>query len=308
MNRMSLRTLLPTLLLTTVLPASAHTVSAYLMPEAFDLKNPTVTVQSALTVEKFYQPSRNHKAVYHLNHPDGSRREVVPVAELSRYSVLELDAPLDGTYRLQAVGREPQVSEFAQMDGQWLRIRPAQAMAQGAANPPRPNQTAPQGSARNADVKPAGSPPPPRRFVSADAVPSGAARMSTRTTQMAELYLSRGAPGAAPAPTGQGFELVPLTTPNDVYVDSGFEFAVQMDGKPVPGLKFEMFTGSDGLTPGADTATSTVTTDARGRATARFAHPGVYLLTTRWPQEPLDATGKPVPQAIQYGLSLQVAP
>lgn len=278
--------------------ALAHTLSAYLMPEAFDLKNPTVTVQSALTVEKFYEPSRSFAAHYQWVGPDGQTSTPVPVAELKRYSILELDVPQPGTYRLQASSREPQLTQCAQVDGQWLRIRPSRAQE---TTPPRsePATRAPAASPAQSQ---------PRRFITADQVPASAARATSQLIQQAELYVSRGAPSALPAARGQGFELVPLTAPNDVYVDSGFEFRLQQDGQPLTGVPVEVFRGSDGLDPQAARGSQTVTTDAQGRARVNFAQPGVYLLTTRHPQEAAQGSRPPAARSVQYSLSLQVAP
>lgn len=280
--------------------AMAHTLSAYLMPETFDLKNPTVTVQSALTVEKFYEPSRVFKASYQLTDPSGQSTTPVTRAEFKRYSVLELELPAEGTYRLRAVGTEPQTSEYAQVDGQWLRIRAARP---DAATPPQTARSERAPAAAEAP-KPAG----PRRMLAAEDVPAHAPRTTSALIQQAELYVSRGAPGKLPAPIGKGFELVPLTVPNDVYVDSGFEFRLQQDGQVLPGVAVEVFRGSDGLDPQAQRSSQTVTTDAQGKAKVSFEQPGVYLLTLRYPQAPADNRVQPVANNVQYSLSLQVAP
>ena len=39
----------------------AHSAAPYLLPEQFDIKNNSVSLQSAITIEKFYSPNRNYQ-------------------------------------------------------------------------------------------------------------------------------------------------------------------------------------------------------------------------------------------------------
>ena len=51
----------------------------------------------------------------------------------------------------------------------------------------------------------------------------------------------------------------------------------------------------------------TVTTDAQGRATARFPRQGVYILETRYPAEAAPGA-TPAARTTSYSLSLEVTP
>ncbi len=44
----------------------AHTASPFLLPDAFDSKADSISLQSGITVEKFFSPSRNFKTNYQV--------------------------------------------------------------------------------------------------------------------------------------------------------------------------------------------------------------------------------------------------
>ena len=52
----------------------AHTVSPFILPDAFDISSSNVSFQSALTVEKFFVPSNNFKTSYIITQPGGQQR------------------------------------------------------------------------------------------------------------------------------------------------------------------------------------------------------------------------------------------
>jgi len=132
---------------------------------------------------------------------------------------------------------------------------------------------------------------------------SNARVVETRNYITAETYVTRGAPSAgALATTGQGFELRPVTHPNEIFVEDGFTFELLFDGRPAPGVRYDIQRGNDQYS-GQRIATDGVT-DALGRATAAFTHQGVYVLEARYPVRRQGAS--PPAAAYLYTLTFEV--
>jgi hypothetical protein len=280
--------------------AWAHTASPYLLPDQFDIKSDSVTVQSAITVEKFFVPSRNFATQFTLTTPDGKTSNIKPDATLKRFSLLEIDTNQDGTYRInsQQANADRSESRYALIDGNWLRIRT-----------PRPDRAPTEKKPESAEKNDkATDPKQPPRFIAEDQVPKNAKTMSSYTTQRADTYISKGAPTPLAKPTGKGLELQLLTHPNEAYAGDTFRLVALYDGKPVPNLELDVFKGASGYERDADREHPAVTTDAKGQAAIPFAKAGLYLITTRYPEDNADKTQLPASQVDVYGLTLEVTP
>lgn len=279
--------------------ALAHTASPYLLPEYFDSKADTVSVQSAITVEKFFVPSRNFSTSYVLTTPQGQQQAVEAAASLKRFNVAEFDTSTDGTYRIRTDKAVGNTSKYALIDGRWLRVRQ-----------PRPQMTPPAAdntAAKPAEQRPAAPANQPPRFIAEDKVPAGAKTMEVVNTPIAETYLSKGKPSAVPAPTGKGFELKLLVHPNELYAGDTLKAQILMDGKPVPNLEIDVFKGASGYDRNAKREQPHVKTDANGEVAIKFDQSGIYLITTAYPEAAADNSKPPVSQTYTYGLTLEVA-
>jgi hypothetical protein len=284
--------------------ASAHTASPFLLPDQFDLKTDNVTVQSAITVEKFFVPNRNYASQFTLTTPDGKTSSIKPAADLKRFSLLDIDTPQDGTYRISSQQSTAQRSEsrYALIDGHWLRIRT-----------PRPDRAS---TDQKTDQKPvtaekqqkAAETKQPPRFIAEDQVPKNTQTMISYTQQRADTYFSKSAPTPLTQPSGKGLELQLISHPNDTYAGDSFRLVALYDGQPIPNLELDVFKGASSYERDANREHPAVTTDAKGQAAIPFEKAGLYLITTRYPAENTDTTQPPASQVEVYGLTLEVAP
>lgn len=278
----------------------AHSAAPYLLPEQFDIKNNSVSLQSAITVEKFYSPNRNYPTRFFGTLPDGTAQEIKPVATLERFTLLDLATPKDGTYQVKTANEHSSVVDYALVENRWLRIRAERPTT--AATPPSAPPAVPEATT-------AATPPRPRRFVYADELPATAPKAQTQVIQLAETYLSKNAPSSVAKPTGTGLELIPITHPNEVFAADGFEFVMQFDGKPIPKLELELYRGAGAYDEAKTQDFGHVYTDAQGHAKLDFKEiAGVYLLFAQYPPAATDANQQPPARLYNYGLTLQATP
>ena len=128
--------------------------------------------------------------------------------------------------------------------------------------------------------------------------------VATQSFQRSETYATKGAPSAgALKPTGQGFELQPLTHPNEIYVDEGFSFVLLADGRPVPDQEFAIYKSGDVYAEKRFKLTGK--SDAQGKAKATFTEPGVYVLEASYPGRG-DLAAPPAAKSYRYTLSFEV--
>lgn len=281
--------------------ASAHTASPFLLPEAFDTKTAqNLSFQSAVTIEKFFTPSINFKTHYVITEPDGQQKLVNPAATLKRFNVAEFDLPKEGTYRIRTQDAVGNNSKYALVDGRWLRVRAARPQTANAAKPEQKNAQAQMQKA--AEKKPA----QPPRMIMSDQVPANAQTLEVTNHLIAESFVTKAKPSAVPAVSNKGFELKFITHPNELYQGESFKAQVLNNGKAVKDLEIDVFKGA-GQFDGAQTQElSAVKTDAKGEFEVKFDQPGVYLITTSYPEANADATKKPATDVYTYGLTVEV--
>lgn len=283
----------------------AHSAAPYLLPEQFDIKNNSVSLQSAITIEKFYSPNRNYQTRFFGTLPDGTAQEIKPVATLERFTLLDLATPKDGTYQVKTANEHSSVVDYALVENRWLRIRTERPTTTPAATPAPAMPAATPVSTNTAEA----ATPRPRRFVYADELPATAQKAQTQVIQLAETYLSKNAPSSVTKPTGKGLELIPITHPNEVFAADGFEFVMQFDGKPIPKLELELYRGAGAYDEAKTQDLGHVYTDEQGRAKLDFKETaGVYLLFAQYPPATTDASQQPPARLYNYGLTLQATP
>lgn len=289
--------------LLSALPAvgSAHTISPFILPEVFDTSaSQNVSFQSSLTLEKFFVPSINFKTSYLLTDPKGHQIKINPAAELKRFNVAEFDLPSEGTYRIRTDNALGNSSKYALIDGRWLRIRPVR--------PQNTNMQTPKPEQPKADVekKPV-TPPQPPRSVSADQVPANAQILEVKNNIIAESFVTKGKPSPVPAVSNKGFEVKFLTHPNELFAGESLKAQILLNGKAVPNLEVDVFKGASSYEISAQREQPHVKTNAKGEVEVKFEKPGIYLITTSYPEANPDNSKKPESEIFTYGLTVEVA-
>lgn len=269
-------------------PAAAHT--PYVVPTTFAPERETVAVSGGMSEENAFIPdfAIRGEGDWIITGPDGVPAKVKPV-HLKAINVLDAPVPTAGTYRISTGERPGRAGKAAKIDGVWRTVRPAPPPG----TPPAPPRAMGEGEG-------ARGPGP----VNAADVPAGAETMDTQGYLIAETYVTKGAPSpAATRASGKGFELEPITHPNEIFVDDGFSFRLLVDGKPVAGAHITVMRGGE-LYDGSRTMIE-ATTGADGKATIKFARPGAYMLETRYPGQSAPGAA-PAARSWVYSLSFEV--
>lgn len=279
----------------------AHTISPFILPESFDVTTPSVSFQSAITIEKFFVAGNNFKTSYVVTQPDGQSQVLSPAATLKRFSVAEFDLPKEGTYRVMtqdALGNSP---KYALIDGRWLRVRPAflgQPKApEGDKKPEQANANRPAGQEGNKM---------PPRMIQEDQVQTNAQTFSVTSHFVAETYVTKGKPSAIPAPSNKGFEFKLTTHPSELYAGESLKGQVLFNGKPVSNLNMEVFKGAGAYDRNAEREETQAKTNNKGEVEIKFDKPGLYLITTTYPEANADNSKKPAAETWTYGLTVEV--
>lgn len=269
-------------------PAAAH--EPYVLPLAFAPTRDFVGVEFGMTEGNFFASDvaiRGEEPLVLVN-PAGARAPITSTTNFRQFGAAEAAVPAPGTYRITTGQRTGRVNRQALVDGRWRSIRPA----------PQPGAQAPRPA-------PANQAPNPNGPIAEADVPPRARIVETTNVLIAETYVSRGAPTpAALAPVRQGFELRPITHPNEIYVDGGFAFELLNDGRPLSGVHFEAIRGGDHYT--GRNVTIEGQTDRAGRARVQFTEPGVYVLIARYPARDPASSAPPPARSYLYSLTFEV--
>lgn len=272
--------------------AQAHT--PFLLPLEFGVSRDHVTLQAALSEDLYFVPDlpiRN--ADYYVTGPDGQRARLDALTQLKDFTAIEVPLAQAGTYKFSTGDQSARVSKMALIDGQWRMVRPAGAKAA----PPMP------------EPKPGDAPPPASqnrpRAVDETAIPADAQVIEVQSVQRVETYVTKGAPsnGALQA-TGQGFEVHPITHPNEIYLDQGFTFEVLNDGKPVRDVAFTVYRGGNAYDD--KKIALEAHSGADGRVTLNFERPGIYLMNTRYPAAKRGVADTPASRTTTYTMTFEV--
>lgn len=243
MSRLTLQALTRTaaaVLAGSALMASAHT--PYLLPTTFDAQPKAVIGVDASFTEKFFIPEVAFGATaFMVTAPDGSRIPFEAVHQFRLRTSAEQKLPdQKGTYRLSTGARLGAIFRAWKRDGKVEVSRD-------------PNQ----------------------------AMPADAEMVHHyQSLSVSEAYVTAGAPNTtALAPTGKGLEIVAITHPSDLFVGEKFEFTVQIDGKPLPKQKIDIYRSPMDLS--SQHQAQSLETDAAGRASMPLAKSGIYLALVR---------------------------
>ena len=276
----------------------AHTMSPYLIPDVFDASSNNISFQSGVTVEKFYVPTVNFKTSYVVTDPTGKQTPVEAAGQLKRFSVGEFDLSVDGTYRIRTQDATGNPTKYAQVDGRWLRVRPARP-ANAAAMPAKPMTAQP--------AKAAAAPAQPPRAITADQVPANAPTLEVANHFIAETFVSKNKPSAIAAPTNKGFELKFISHPNELFAGESFKAQLLLDGKALPNVEVDVFKGASSYQAGANREQPSVNSNKKGEFEINFTEAGIYLIAISYPEANPDNTQKPAAANYTYSLSVEVS-
>lgn len=271
--------------------ALAH--SPYVKPVTFAPSRDQLTVEAAMTSEVYYVaefPIRGAK--FSVVSPSGAVIPLDKITTLANYAALDVPTPDAGTYRIAAETSGGRVQKLAFVNGEWRPVRAAPpagtpSATSGATAPPRPAQAS--------------------RAVDEASLPPGTEIIEITNRGRIETFVTKGAPsGTALKTAGTGLELRPITHPNEIFVDEGFEFEMLVDGAPAEGLEIEVF--KDGNAYAEKKIAAEVKSGAGGKVALKFDEPGVYTLGTRWPAEgPASPSERPAEKRYSYVLTFEVS-
>lgn len=287
--------LVGTATLLSVPAAQAHT--PFLLPLEFGVSRDHVTLQAALTEDLYFVPDlpiRN--ADYYVIGPDGQRARLDALAQLKDFTAIEVPLPATGTYKFTTGDQSARISKMALIDGQWRQVRPAGAKAPVPETKPGEAQPPAAQAAPTDDKRP--------RAIDEAIIPAGTQVIEVQAVQRVETYVTRGAPSNdALQASGRGFEVRPITHPNEIYLDRGFTFEVLNDGKPVRDVAFAVYRGGNAYDD--KKIAQEARSDANGRVTLNFERPGIYLMNTRYPARrgPAEA---PASRTTTYTMTFEV--
>ena len=213
----------------------------YLKPLSFEPSRAGVVTLDASFAEKFFVPEVAFaNSIYLVSQPDGKTTTPDFLSQLKTRVVVEHKLQEDGTYRFSTGKRLGRVFKMYELDGK-------------------------RHSMENPE----------------ESIPKGAKLLSFfQSLTLAETYASKGAPDDVVfSAYNTGLEFVPVTHPNDLFVNEPFEFTSLFDGMPVDGLKVEVFLAKDQFTDEKPTFELMSNTQGELSFTPEIA--GTYLLLAR---------------------------
>lgn len=237
-----LRTVLGTGLV--LLPAAAMAHTSYLLPNYFSVtEGKMITLEGGFAEKMFSSDVALTSKEFRLYRPDGKRDSFDKIASFEQITILESDINEPGTYLFTSGERLGRMSTIAKVKGEWVTVNPEDPKAQ---------------------------------------VPKDATEVSkSQTATVTDVYVSKGKPSDAVLklpPQGQ-LAFTPITHPNAIFLDEGFEMSVSWGGKPLAG--FETFLYRQGGDYDEKKFEEINKTDANGKLKLKFAQPGVYMIMAR---------------------------
>lgn len=264
------RLILPGLALALALPMAAQAHRAWILPAATTLSSeaPWVTFDAAVSNDIFhadYVPLRIDNL--RVTTPSGKTTAAANVAVGQHRTTFDLQLAERGTYKLATANR----GLFARWvkDGKPQRWR-------GSIDDYR------------------------------TAIPAGAEALQlTETHRRIETFVTAAAPTETVfAPTGEGLELVPVTHPNDLFVEETADFRLLIDGQPAVGVEVEVIPGGMRYRDQQDALTAT--TDDKGHVQITWPAPGMYWLSAELTDD--KASIKDAQRRASYTATLEVLP
>jgi uncharacterized GH25 family protein len=244
-----------------LLPFGAQAHRTWLLPTAtvIDGNNPTVTVDGAVSEDLFeYDTNALQLDAVTITAPDGSTLvERESRSQQRRRTSFEVKLTQKGTYRI--AGTTESVMASYKVGGETKRFR---------------------GTAENF----------------AKDVPADATDLQvTRSHSRVETFVSYDKSDVAPATTGVGLELVPLTAPTDLSSGDTTKFRLLLDGKPLANNDVTLVRGGGRYR--YKLGDFGVKTDAQGEFSVKWEEAGRYWLGASYPARGAGGPGAGAPGA-----------
>lgn len=234
------------LALTSLLPVAAHAHRQWLLPAASNVESrePWAVVDAGVAENLFdlEMPLKLDGLV--ITGPDGAALNADNILNGKQRNTIELKLAKPGTYRFALVSES--VSASYKLNGEQKRFR-------GTA------ETFATDIPKNAeDVQ------------------------KTVTFSRNETFVSTGTPNdTALKPTNVGLELVPLSSPTELYAGEKTRFRLLIDGKPAAKLGVSLIPG--GVKYRGVLNEVRVVTDDKGEITVTWPSAGAYQVSASWP-------------------------
>lgn len=222
--------------------ALAHT--SYLLPNYFSVtEGKMITLEGGFAEKFFSSDVALTSQDFHLYRPDGKRDSFDKIASFEQITILESDIAEPGTYLFTSGERLGRVSTIAKVKGEWVSVNPDDPKAQ----------------------------------VPADATET--AKLQTAT--VTDVYVTKGKPTDAvlKLPPQGRLAIMPVTHPNAIFLDEGFEVAVSYGDKPLANFETTLYRQGGGYDE--KNFEQIHKTDAKGHIKLKFTQPGVYLIMAR---------------------------
>lgn len=222
--------------------ADAHT--SFLLPNYFSLTDgKQITLEGGFAEKFFSSDVALTSQDFHFYHPDGRRDVFKKIASFNQITILESDIPEQGTYLFTSGERLGRISTIAKVKGAWVSL-----------NPDDPNPKIPEGATETAKLQ---------------------------TVTVTDVYVTKGAPTKTvlTLPPQGRLAITPVTHPNAVFLDEGFELAVSYGGKPLADFETTLYRQGGGYDEKSFVQVNK--TDANGHLKLKFSQPGVYLIMVR---------------------------
>ena len=224
-----------------LLSAACFGHTPYLKPMSFEPSRSGVVSLDASFAEKFFVPDVAFaNSIYAVIQPDGKTVSPNILSQLKTRVVVEHTLEEDGTYRFSTGKRLGRVFKMYELDGKRHSMK----------NPK-------------------------------EAIPKGGKLLSFfQSLTLAETYVSKGAPSnTAFAAYNSGLEFIPVTHPNDIFVDEPFEFSALFNGKSLADLKVSVFLAKDQFTD--EKPVFELISSKKGKLSFTPKEAGTYLLLAR---------------------------
>jgi hypothetical protein len=222
--------------------ALAHT--SYLLPNYFSLtEGKMITLEGGFAEKFFSSDVALTSQDFHLYRPDGRRDSFDKIASFEQITILESDIAEPGTYLFTSGERLGRISTIAKVKGEWVSVNPDDPKAQV---PPDATETA-----------------------------------KLQTATVTDVYVTKGKPTdtVLKLPPQGRLAITPITHPNAIFLDEGFELAVSWGGKPLANFETTLYRQGGGYDE--KSFEQIHKTDAKGRLKLKFDQPGVYLIMAR---------------------------
>jgi hypothetical protein len=244
--------------------ALAHEGTPYILPFQFQTDKDVATLYAGKFDHDFKpeNPGGNEINGFYditVTNPAGETRHIENVSRHKQLTLIEIDTREKGTYKMNRTQVSAKLPHVARQ-GVAVRV---------LGNDMPPEERKEVEAMKTEDGK--------RRFLFEDEIKPDEI-VGVEFINHITAYVTREKP-STPKLSGKGFEFDFKVHPNEIGVPSGLKFIALVDGKPAPGVTFDV------RQQGVDEPVQRVKSDPAGLVDLRFAQAGLYVLSAQAPLE-----------------------